>query len=816
MLRHVLARRSVTGRLLVPVCAVTTLALGVLVAFVSARASATAEAEARATAQEMAEHYARQVEGELNATMSAARTLARNLASLRSAGGISRAAADSMVKGVLETYPKFIAVSSGWEPEAFDGRDSAFANQLGTDSTGRYLPYWNRGTGTPKLEALVDYEKPGAGDYYLVPRRTRNEMLTDPYVYPVAGKDVMMVSTMAPILVDSAFAGVIGVDLPLEWIQKDLARVRPYEVGAVELIANNGTFAVHPDTAKLGKDMRASVRDTAAYAAVRAGRPYTTTEFSRTLGVEVIRIFVPITVGSTGTPWSLLLNVPRDRMLAPARAIRNVTIAGGAVTVVALAALLIVLVRRLLAPLVSMTNVARRIAAGDVSEMVAVHADDEIGALARSFNDVVAAQREIVAAAQRLAAGDTSTPVASRGERDELAEAMERLRGTVRAMADETGTLAAAARDGRLAERGDAARFQGAYRELVEGINDTLDAVVAPITEAAQVLDRVAGRDLSARMSGEYRGEFATVKAAVNSAVANLDSALAEVCTAAEQVRSASGQITAGGETLARSAGTQAASLDEVAGSLREMAASTRQNAASAASARTTTGETRESAAEGVASMERLSSTMGLIKQSSDQMARIVKTIDEIAFQTNLLALNAAVEAARAGDAGRGFAVVAEEVRALAQRSATAARQTAELIEGAARHAEHGVSYNTDVLAKLETIRVQVNTLGDTVEEIAAVSERQAHGVGQISHTVEQLTVSTQQAAANAQHSASAAEELAGQSRALTGMVAEFRLSGGDAPVRSTPRTSAGPVLGTTTRSSRSARASVARVLQES
>jgi len=175
--------------------------------------------------------------------------------------------------------------------------------------------------------------------------------------------------------------------------------------------------------------------------------------------------------------------------------------------------------------------------------------------------------------------------------------------------------------------------------------------------------------------------------------------------------------------------------------------------------------------------MKRLSEAIDKIKVSSDSTAKIVKTIDEIAFQTNLLALNAAVEAARAGDAGKGFAVVAEEVRNLAMRSADAAKNTANMIEESVKNAEGGVSINQEVLRNLTEINSQVNKVSAVMAEIAAASEQQSQGVEQVNTAVEQMNTVTQQVAANAEESASAAEELSGQSEEMKGMVGAFRLT---------------------------------------
>ena len=242
-------------------------------------------------------------------------------------------------------------------------------------------------------------------------------------------------------------------------------------------------------------------------------------------------------------------------------------------------------------------------------------------------------------------------------------------RATVQRLVDETRRVVAAAEAGRLAERGDASRFAGVYRELVDGLNGTLDAVVGPISEAAAVLARVAQRDLTARVTSGYRGDFAQLERSINTAVENLAHTLAEVVAASEQVAGAAGQIGSGSRSLADGAGDQASTLQEVSSSMQELSAMVSSTAEHAAEMRTLMGEVRGELAASIGNMGELTTAVREIEASAGATAKIVRSIDEIAFQTNLLALNAAVEAARAGDAGRGFAVVAEEVRALALRS---------------------------------------------------------------------------------------------------------------------------------------------------
>jgi len=207
------------------------------------------------------------------------------------------------------------------------------------------------------------------------------------------------------------------------------------------------------------------------------------------------------------------------------------------------------------------------------------------------------------------------------------------------------------------------------------------------------------------------------------------------------------------------------------------MASMTHQNAENADQAKVLANSARDSAVKGTTAMTRMTDSINRIKTSSDQTAKIVKTIDEIAFQTNLLALNAAVEAARAGEAGKGFAVVAEEVRNLAQRSATAAKDTAGMIEEAVKNANGGVQITDDVAAILAEITEGASKVSDLVKEIAAAVKEQAQGIEQVNVAVSQMDKVTQQNASNSEESASAAEELNSQAEELQNMISEFRLS---------------------------------------
>ncbi len=267
----------------------------------------------------------------------------------------------------------------------------------------------------------------------------------------------------------------------------------------------------------------------------------------------------------------------------------------------------------------------------------------------------------------------------------------------------------------------------------------------------------------------------------IGGAIVKALSAVAQSLKAgSEQVAAASAQVASGSQSMAEGASEQASSLEEISSSLEEMTSMTRQNADNSNQASQMATSAQQAATQGAEAMNRMGEAIDRIKTSSDETAKIVKTIDEIAFQTNLLALNAAVEAARAGEAGKGFAVVAEEVRNLAQRSAEAAKTTANLIEESQKNAEHGVGVSSEVGTILSQIGEQVSKVTTVISEVTAASTEQAQGIEQINKAVAQMDQVTQSNASSAEESASASEELSGQASEMQIIVSDLnKLIGG-------------------------------------
>jgi methyl-accepting chemotaxis protein len=318
--------------------------------------------------------------------------------------------------------------------------------------------------------------------------------------------------------------------------------------------------------------------------------------------------------------------------------------------------------------------------------------------------------------------------------------------------------------------------YQGDHAAIKVALNGTLDALAGYVEEIAQVLTEMANSNLDVAITGDYRGDFAPIKQALNLIVDSFNELLSEMNSAAEQVAAGSRQVSDGSQALSQGTTEQASSIEQLNASITEIAAQTKQNAINANEANDLAGKARGNAVEGNGQMKHMVRAMSEINESSTNISKIIKVIDEIAFQTNILALNAAVEAARAGQHGKGFAVVAEEVRNLAARSANAAKETTALIEGSIQKVSAGTRIADDTAKALDQIVNDVSRAADLVGAIAVASNEQATGIAQVNQGVEQVSSVVQANSATSEESAATSEELSSQADLLKNLISRFRL----------------------------------------
>lgn len=334
--------------------------------------------------------------------------------------------------------------------------------------------------------------------------------------------------------------------------------------------------------------------------------------------------------------------------------------------------------------------------------------------------------------------------------------------------------------------------LHGAFRavsdRLVEGARtvETLrlrneaaqEATTQFLTALTPVIVAMRQGDLTQSVGSSVASEYADTAAGLDEALCAMREALAELRVASAQIDAAAGDVAHGSDTLAQLTGRQAAALEQISANVESMAQLGGDTVQAVGSARTASVDAVQAVERGVTHMQRLDEAMQATRQAANETARIVRTIDEIAFQTNLLALNASVEAARAGDAGRGFAVVADEVRALALRCAEAARTTSSLIEQAVQRVEGGVQISADVGQQWQDVRGRIAMVQGVMTQIEQATVSQQQGMHQMRDAIVSLNGAVQQAAASAEESASAAQELTAQAQTLREQSGRFEVDG--------------------------------------
>ena len=637
-----------------------------------------------------------------------------------------RAATNRLFQRWMQDNTFALGLSTCWEPNAFDGKDVLYRNAPGHDDSGRYIPYFVRDNGKVGLEALVDYDKPGVGDWYLVPKTTGKEVLMEPYSYTIGGKNVVMTSFMVPLLFNGSFKGTVGVDIALDSLADDLSKIKPLGQGYVALVTGNGGVVSYPEASMRGKALKDSGLDAAAWGGLIAN-PGTPTDLAETSGEASIAIAVPVRL-LPDTTWYTVVSVPKSVLFASLSSLVITSIA-----IIAVAAGLMTVLGLLLA-----TRFRKRL-------------------------------DKVMTATGGIAAGNTDVDLSEATKQDEIGE-MARSLAILRDATIEKNRLEMEAEEARYRNAEEERRRAAEAAERERQTRFAVDSL-------AQALQRLADGDTTHRIEDQFAGSLDQVRRDFNSSVEKLQTALLSVGENAQAIQAGSSEIRSASDDLSTRTEQQAAAVEETAAAVEEISSSLRDTTKRAEQVGGLVERTRVSAEKSGEVVKRAVTAMSGIESSSKEISNIIGVIDEIAFQTNLLALNAGVEAARAGDAGRGFAVVAQEVRQLAQHSATAAREIKMLITKSGEQVHTGVGLVSETGTALQEIVERVQEIDQNVAAIVAAAREQSSSLNEISSAINSIDQGTQRNAAMVEEQTAASHALASEVSALNNLLAQFRMS---------------------------------------
>ncbi|GEO83877.1 MULTISPECIES: methyl-accepting chemotaxis protein [Alphaproteobacteria] len=648
-----------------------------------------------------------------------------SIVSLRESGSATRDNIIALMTTTLKGYPGALGLSTGWEPNAFDGKDADYVDKPTHDATGRFVPYVYRAGSEIKTEVMVDYDKPGAGDFYQLPVKTGKTVLMEPYVYPVDGKDVLMTTLSIPIQDNGKTVAYVGADIDLNKTAADLAAKHPLGNGYIALLSSADAFVSYPDKAMMGKSLKDSGVDAKAWeSAVKS--PGEARTIIQPDGTEHLAVAVPITPFE-GTVWNVVVSVPSATVFA---ALSHVV--WNSVLVIGLATLLLVvagwvLARGFIGRINRVIDQTTQIADGRLDvELTDRERSDELGDLSRSLQILLENNRRKV-------------QLENEAEAHRAQEELERIE-----------------RSNGHAAREEEVRFV--------------------VSELGNGLARLSKGDMTVRLDKPFNGAFDAIRSNFNESVEALQAAMLSFSDNATTIQNGSNEIRSAADDLAHRTEQQAASVEETAAALAEITRSVHESTQRAEDAGAQVNRTKEGAERSGEVVSAAVDAMSAIEQSSQSISNIIGVIDEIAFQTNLLALNAGVEAARAGEAGKGFAVVAQEVRELAQRSANAAKEIKALITASGEQVKHGVSLVGQTGEALRAIVTEVQQINTNVQAIVLAARDQSTGLSEINSAVNIMDQGTQKNAAMVEETNAASHTLVSEVSALSARLAQFNL----------------------------------------
>jgi len=808
-------------RMFIAIGTVVIIIFTIVTAIITAKSERMAYESAVEKAEMLAEHHSIEMTYEFNKVLETLRTLAETFSQFENIPAAERRSVfNYMIKKNLEHRTEVIGIGTFWEPNALDGLDSKYIRATGHDSTGRFASYWHRANGSPEREPYYDYDKEGSNDWYIIPKKTLKDAFVNPYLYPTGGKMILETTISVPIIKDDRFLGIVSADIAVTTIQDWFENKLPAENGYFTVYSNDATIVYHPLKEHLGKkakvvqaerDAKFNLSDN-----ILNGVKFTFEDISTRNNVNNKFIFTPINIGTSTTPWALCVVVPLNTVNAQASEIRNTVIINAVIAIILLMLVIFYIARYIngiiqkllqeLSILINAATIGKLDIRGDVEKI-----DFEFRPIIAGFNatldTIVVPLTEVSGYLERLAQGDIPDKI--EGDYDgffntvkiNLNQSIE----AIHSLVTDVNKLAKNALEGKLDVRAETEHHNGKYKEVVTGINSTLDAIVLPLHEASMHLKNISVGDMPGAIENRYKGEFAIIIVNINTLIVTLNkiitearqmadgdlvidlikrserdefiqslsdmskaliSTIEQVRSAAEQIAYAAAEVSNSSQSLSQDAVTQASEAENVTNALHKINEQIKNNKENANQAKNNT----------VNALVTVRKANNAFKDTMSAMNEIVNKIDiigEIAQKTEILAINVAMESARLGDIAKPYIVVADELKSVSERSRTAARQIEQL-------SKDSLMVSQKAYDLLQQLVPEIEKTSAMVQQIASAATGESESVDSIGKSLTNLNSLAQNSAASSEQLAASAEELSSQSDALIETMSFFKTGDND------------------------------------